>query len=480
MAAYRYWRLVVTRWYDAGVSTSTAGHVRVGELQFVTAGGAVWPQTALTAANAPAPYAVTASANEAGFPPYRAFDGVASDSNRWLSGTGITSAWLQIDMGQSLEFAGIRYAPDAAATLNGGYFSVDFAIWASNTGAFAGEHVVLSQHLGVTSGWANNTFREFVFAGGFSYPVSETFATSIPLGFASSNTGNLTATYNSGAQAVDLSAGTASITSYWVLSVPYSTDFYAEFDLELVSDPTNRMHFGIGLSTGAGFEGYRFAALDGVGLRRTLVNSGGGVTVDEVVNLTPLGPRLGNRAIWRIDYTRSGGVGRTVVSVDGAILTQGLDTVFGAVQPGVFVYGSTVRVHSVTANTGTGYPYVTPGARTLPTRLAISSGGGQGAPTARGFGMGLLRRNHWQGGNGRIRGTVAEKGSPNAPVHRKVRLFHEASGVLVSEVWSDATTGAYSFDNIDMSPQKYTVLSYDHTGAFRAVVADGQIPEVMA
>lgn len=82
-------------------------------------------------------------------------------------------------------------------------------------------------------------------------------------------------------------------------------------------------------------------------------------------------------------------------------------------------------------------------------------------------------------GRGRVAGTVKEKGTPDAPVYRKVRLIREKDGLLIREVWSDPVTGAYSFDFID-ELQKFTVLSYDHTGAFRAVVADGQIPELIA
>ena len=82
-------------------------------------------------------------------------------------------------------------------------------------------------------------------------------------------------------------------------------------------------------------------------------------------------------------------------------------------------------------------------------------------------------------GIGRVRGTVKQKGTPEAPVYRKVRLVRERDGVLVRELWSDPITGAYSFDYID-ELQKWTVVSYDHTGTFRAVVADGQVPELIA
>ena len=82
-------------------------------------------------------------------------------------------------------------------------------------------------------------------------------------------------------------------------------------------------------------------------------------------------------------------------------------------------------------------------------------------------------------GIGRVAGTVKEKGTPDAPVYRKVRLIREKDGLQMREVWSHPVTGAYSFDHVD-ELQKFTVLSYDHTGAFRAVVADGQIQELIA
>lgn len=81
-------------------------------------------------------------------------------------------------------------------------------------------------------------------------------------------------------------------------------------------------------------------------------------------------------------------------------------------------------------------------------------------------------------GRGRIVGSVAEKGTPNTPVRRRVRLYQDRDGLLVRETWSNPTTGAYSFDYIDES-MTYTVLSYDHTLNFRAVVADRIVPEIM-
>lgn len=81
-------------------------------------------------------------------------------------------------------------------------------------------------------------------------------------------------------------------------------------------------------------------------------------------------------------------------------------------------------------------------------------------------------------GIGRIKGTVKEAGSPDRPVFRLVRLIRQKDGLKIREVWSDPVTGAYEFQYID-ELQLYTVLSYDHTGNYNAVVKASIIPELM-
>ena len=56
---------------------------------------------------------------------------------------------------------------------------------------------------------------------------------------------------------------------------------------------------------------------------------------------------------------------------------------------------------------------------------------------------------------------------PDFLKYASVWLIDQRSGLLVREQWSNATTGAYSFDYIDHL-QRYTVLTFDHTGAFRS------------
>jgi hypothetical protein len=79
-------------------------------------------------------------------------------------------------------------------------------------------------------------------------------------------------------------------------------------------------------------------------------------------------------------------------------------------------------------------------------------------------------------GIGRIQGTV--KNTPNTPVYRKVRLHREIDGLLMRELWSDPVTGAYDFRYVD-ELQKYTVLSYDHTGTYNGVIGAAIVPELM-
>ena len=114
----------------------------------------------------------------------------------------------------------------------------------------------------------------------------------------------------------------------------------------------------------------------------------------------------------------------------------------------------------------------------LPARLQ-----GGGALQKMAFAPGILIRDIYCGGAGFVAGTVKErpKGAPEGsevPVWRRVRLYDERRGACIAETWSDATTGAYRFDCIDMG-RIYTVLSYDHNGQFVAVAANGLVPERM-
>lgn len=82
-------------------------------------------------------------------------------------------------------------------------------------------------------------------------------------------------------------------------------------------------------------------------------------------------------------------------------------------------------------------------------------------------------------GRGRIVGTVKEKSTPaNLPLKRRVVLLSMPGSRAIRETWSHPVTGAYQFNEIDMG-RRYTVVSYDHTGIYRGVVADNLQPELM-
>ena len=80
-------------------------------------------------------------------------------------------------------------------------------------------------------------------------------------------------------------------------------------------------------------------------------------------------------------------------------------------------------------------------------------------------------------GAGVVIGSVAEKGTPPAPstpLVRRVVCIDEATGVQVGSTWS-ASDGSYAFSGLDAS-RRVTVLAYDHTDHYRAVVADKLLP----
>lgn len=78
---------------------------------------------------------------------------------------------------------------------------------------------------------------------------------------------------------------------------------------------------------------------------------------------------------------------------------------------------------------------------------------------------------------GSIDGYTAVKGTPNAPLRARVRLIRERDGRLVRETFSYPTTGYYLFSGLP-AQESYTVLTYHPAQEYRAVAADGLIPEV--
>ena len=68
-------------------------------------------------------------------------------------------------------------------------------------------------------------------------------------------------------------------------------------------------------------------------------------------------------------------------------------------------------------------------------------------------------------------GTVKRAGDPtNVPLRRRVRLYDEIGRRLMRETWSDAATGAFTFENLPQG--RFTAMTYDHENIYRALVID--------
>lgn len=85
----------------------------------------------------------------------------------------------------------------------------------------------------------------------------------------------------------------------------------------------------------------------------------------------------------------------------------------------------------------------------------------------------------YYGGSGIISGTTKIKNTlSNIPVMKRVVLIDERSKLVIAERWSDSTTGYFEFKGF-RTDILYTLLSYDHTGAFNAVVAVSVVPTLI-
>jgi hypothetical protein len=82
-------------------------------------------------------------------------------------------------------------------------------------------------------------------------------------------------------------------------------------------------------------------------------------------------------------------------------------------------------------------------------------------------------------GRGRIAGTTKTKSTPsNIPAQARVRLYRDTDGAYVAETWSNAGTGAYTFQYLSVD-YTYTAIAFDPTLSQRAEAADRVTPEPM-
>lgn len=124
-------------------------------------------------------------------------------------------------------------------------------------------------------------------------------------------------------------------------------------------------------------------------------------------------------------------------------------------------------------------PYVAPTATLSPSAVYLS--GGASAPAGPLLPPLATTHDLQDGGGYCIYGTTVLDGKPlDTLVRRRVQLYNQRDGRMIREVWSDDTTGDYSFGGIRGGDgTRYFVASFDHAQDKRAVIADGLVPEVM-
>ena len=318
-----------------------------------------------------------------------------------------------------------------------------------------------------------------------AYPFNESFDSGIPAGFGSAGgSGGVTAIWNAAAQAVDLDFTVSQ--SFWrMLAAQQSDDFWFEMDAEILASSQTVPQYGFWLWTGVGsHEGHRLCTVS-YSWEHSQWNSGG--TEDEA-GQTSSGDSswavVGVRRTLRIDVKRGpADIWQFRIRADGEIVCDIIKRQFSTFLPCIFGRGITLRIHRVAGGTPSVLSEAVLAHRRLPLALAqrvlVPDNAAALRCSHRGLRPQLGKRNHYYHGDHRIAGTVKEKGPQvDLPVSRRVLLIDERTNFVVRETWSDAATGAYTFNYINPEIQ-YLVISYDYQQNFRAAVADNLTAEPM-
>ena len=317
-----------------------------------------------------------------------------------------------------------------------------------------------------------------------AYPFNESFDTGIPSGFGTTGgAGGVTATWNSTAQAVDLVFTNAQ--NFWKITAAAQTsDFWFEMDVEITASASPPPHFGFWLWDGvATYEGHRLAVWSNAWDCSSWTSSG--TESDAEVGTSAWWAIVGARKTIRIDVKKSAeGIWAILLTVDGVATAAYVRRSYATFIPCVFGYGVTLRLHRAAGGTpstlGTAPSLQRRGLKVKAMRRVLVP---EHATALKFKHRGLRRltalRNHYYQGKYRITGTVKEKGPQvDVPVSRRVLLLDERANFVVRETWSDAVTGAYTFNHINPEIQ-YLVISYDYKQNFRAAVADNLTAEPM-
>ena len=315
-----------------------------------------------------------------------------------------------------------------------------------------------------------------------AYPISETFATSIPVGFGTliqNDLNNVSVTWNAAQQAADLVHSSTSYQHIWLISAaPYSSDFWCEFDIEFISLTAGNTTRKIGLylndsSDATGYVSFMYYCQDSVWYINEYAGNWGSSTI---IPASGIEWRVGTRHILRIDWKASAFL-PGVVSIDGTVIGYIPQKTKTNVKPGIWFGSNTLRVHSVNADNGSNNNTTAasvganPYSSSFPSVLlggATAGVGGHVSATKVPSNEGHYDIYARSQATGTLSGTTKVLGTASGS--KKVRLYDKNTGMIVQTTWSDAS-GNYTFSNV-LVGREYFVVSHDYYKVYNAVIQD--------
>lgn len=460
MAAARFWRVV-------GVETYAGGDLELSELHLYGAPGRLDAAATLTSTIAPTAGTLAALQDDD--------TGTACRfSERAVRAQGFALVW---------DFGG---SPADVASLRFGA--------ADDIGLFAEALILQSSSDGLQWATVETTVGRYAWPGpramtvvtfkAFSEVWSETFASGIPGGFATTllDSGTLGITYDATNSAVILDA--TGYNTAWMFNMPEALGVKVEFDIEIIT-PTygNAPHIGLALTGGPQLL-QNIVSPGGTLFGSVRSNSAAALGLSEVLKstgLTSAAPSAG-RALWTYSSVPNPAGGRDygfAVGTNDVVISHSQTPATALLKTGLFLRSCKVRLHGVR-----GFALVAAGSevrppRTVPNRAQIVASVPAVFSSIRSAAALKTARDVEHGGPGTVYGTTRTKGAPNLPTKARVVLLHQRSKLPVRETWSDPVTGYFEFRGIDVN-QQFLTLAEDAAGHFRPVAANRLTPEVLA
>jgi hypothetical protein len=325
--------------------------------------------------------------------------------------------------------------------------------------------------------------------------LDETFATSIPGGFATTGlawnaNGSLGVSYNSTAQAVDLVRAPATTGfGIWKLStVPALAEVDIEVDME-IRVISNTAGFGFAFDR-SGATGVLSTLLYQIFMGVTNFSEGHVAAVNDTnnpwypnageVSRVPRGlvQAVGSRRLFRASTKVQAGRRWLRATLDGVefsrVYDMGPDTVVDALlRPQIMVQESTCRIHGIKVwDSVADYTLPVPAPFATEPTLFPLQGPSTSGPIGGYATKDLVIQQRLPGrfsGKGVFEGVVTIETTTFAS--RLVRMYDKNTGLLVDQTWSAPVTGAYRFENFDET-REYFFVAHDHLRVYNGVISD--------